>query len=164
MTKTINGYSCSSAWEEAIARAGGPTKLGRAIELSYQRVRQIQRDGTDRASLAKKVEDATGVPAVEILGLADWNPEPRGCDPDDDGGKGTKVIEFPPVPAATTTASVAAHAHGGVRGACVVRPISARSAAKQKRESAQPERSACTDFCNPVDSFAPEYKRTGTEG
>lgn len=58
--------------------------------MTYSRVKQIARDEggvTNRADVAKRVDAATGVPAVELLGLVPWNPESRdGWDPDDGSG------------------------------------------------------------------------------
>ena len=100
MTRKINGLECSTPWEEAIARAGGPTEFGRRIGMTYQRVRQIQTSDaktTDRASVAKKVEQKTGVPAAEILGLVDWNPDSRPPDGDGQGRKPDhlRLVEAP---------------------------------------------------------------------
>lgn len=97
MTREINGMTCTWAWDEAIARAGGQTALAKAMDMSYSRVKQIQKNGTDRVKVAKKAEEVTGVPAVEILKLAPWNPDSR---PAPEPGKGRKpdlrIVESEP--------------------------------------------------------------------
>jgi len=137
MTRKINGLECSTPWEEAIARAGGPTEFGRRIGMTYQRVRQIQTSDaktTDRASVAKKVEEKTGVPAAEILGLVEWNPDSRpegngrrlrlvegstDTEAGDDAGEESPADEPTLVPVPGLTASA--------RAASIVRPYSCRT-------------------------------------
>lgn len=135
MERRIGEHACTNPFSEAIARAGGPTKLGKLIGMTYSRVKQIARDEdglTNRADVAKKVQDAVGVPAVELLGLEPWNPDARPA-PDGNGkSRRGEVLDFPSPPPAAAEAvdqPVAApdRSLAGLRAGSVARPPSSRS-------------------------------------